>query len=502
MTTFLQTSRFLALSTALSAGLAACAGATEEPTDYNDDPPLANVDELLAGAPKADDIDRIDRKADEILPSENSTLLGIQSPVRSQGARGVCSIFSTVGLMEHLYIAAGSTMDPDFSEQYLQWSAKFEVNSFPNSSGSNATYNLEAINRFGVVDEATYPYENDEWGTLNDAACDGEDDQPTHCYTNGHPSDAVKAADKYFLPRSRWLHTGDIKTHMQSTGTGAVVGMTFFYQSWNHRKSELGRNMQSWDEGYVTYPSAKDKELSLVKRAGHSILLVGWDDDQLMPTLDEDGNPVLDANGEVVSEQGCFIFKNSWGTSGFGISSKWGPGYGCISYRYVREYGSVRVTGLPDITPVVEICDDGIDNDGNSQTDCDDSACSAEASCQSTGTTLSFDGEGGLSIPDNDAVGVGSTIVVPDNGTILGLRIELDISHSYRSDLRVSLHRGSEAIVLHDKSGGGADDLLVDVNLEDWNGSDLAGEYRLVIVDSARADVGTLNSWRLSATIE
>ena len=142
-----------------------------------------------------------------------------------------------------------------------------------------------------------------------------------------------------------------------------------------------------------------------------------------------------------------------------------------------------------------------IDNDGNSLTDCEDLACSDEPECQ-TVNELSFEGEGGLSIPDNDPVGVGSSINVSDIATIRGLRVEVDISHTYRSDLRVSLHRGSEAIVLHDRTGGGADNLSLEVSLDDWNGSDLEGEYRLVIVDSARIDVGTLNSWRLTAVID
>lgn len=490
---------------ALSAmSLTACdTNGTELEPDYSQTPPLANVDELLSGSPKSDQIDRIDRKADEILPATHTSILEFQSPVRSQGRRGVCSIFSTVGLMEHLYVKEGSKPNPDFSEQFLQWSAKFEVNSFPNTSGSNATYNMQAINRHGIVDEATYPYEIDQWGVANDPRCTGEDDQPTLCYTNGHPDDAVKNSERYFLPRSRWLHPNDIKSHMDQNETGVIVGLTFFYQSWNHRSSGLPTNGQSWNQGFVTYPSAKDKELSLEKRAGHSIVLVGWDDEQEMPTLDEAGNPVVDSGGNVVMEQGCYIFKNSWGTTGFGISSNWGPGYGCISYKYVEEYGRALTSRLPEITAVAEICDDLIDNDGNNLTDCEDLACSAEAHCQAVvGTQLSFDGTGALEIPDNDPVGVASSISITDTGNLRNLRIELDISHSYRGDLRVSLHRGSDAVVLHNKSGGGADDLKLDVNLDDFNNTDLAGEYRLLVVDTAGSDTGIVNSWRLTATVD
>ncbi len=38
-----------------------------------------------------------------------------------------------------------------------------------------------------------------------------------------------------------------------------------------------------------------------------------------------------------VMEKGFFLFKNSWGTSGFGILNRFGPGYGWISYAYVAD---------------------------------------------------------------------------------------------------------------------------------------------------------------------
>lgn len=73
----------------------------------DNDPPLASADDLLANAPKADEIPRSDYKSDEIPGERYLGLLESQSPVRSQGKRGVCSIFSTVVLMEHLYILEG-----------------------------------------------------------------------------------------------------------------------------------------------------------------------------------------------------------------------------------------------------------------------------------------------------------------------------------------------------------------------------------------------------------
>jgi hypothetical protein len=328
--------RFLAALAAAALLLSACAVAEEDLAGaggaLDNDPPLSSADDLLAGAPKADDLPR-EYKADEILPAEFSDLVDVQSPVRNQAQRGTCSIFSTIALMEHLYILEGSISAPDFSEQYLQWSVKFEMNSFPGTSGSSEIVNLRTINQNGIVAETMWPYEPTQWGPANDPKCTGTDPMPNHCYTNGHPTDAVRAANKFFLPRSRFVHPRDAKAHMFSKRHAVIASMDFFYQSWNHRKSELPTNADYWREGIVLFPNAKDREVSLAKRAGHSILLVGWDDTMEVQTVDATGKLVVDAAGKPVMEKGFYLFKNSWGTSSFGLDNPHGPGYGWISMR-------------------------------------------------------------------------------------------------------------------------------------------------------------------------
>ncbi len=499
----MRTNRSILSISLLTAAMSACSAGPSFDGDIGNDPPLAKLDEIKAGAPKADEIPRVS-KADELLPSRYDDLRELQSPVKSQGRRGVCSIFSTVALMEHLYIAEGSITDPDFSEQYLQWSAKFQVGSFPNSSGSNAGVNLEAINRFGIVTEDAWPYEIDQWGTSDDAECDGEDDQPTRCYTNGEPPATAVDADKFKLPRGRWLHPLDIKSHLYSQHTGVVVGLTFFYQSWNHRKSPLPTNSSYWDQGYVLYPNAADEEASLEEdmQAGHSILLIGWDDDLEVQTVDKDGNKVVDANGQPVMEKGFYIFKNSWGTSGFGIDNDLGAGYGYISYRYVQEYGSARISGLPDLGPRPEVCGDGRDNDNNGATDCADAACFGDAACGGSGSELVFENVSPVSIPDNDRFGVTSEIEVDAQGTAAAVAVDVDIDHTYQGDLTVSLVKDGTSVVLHDRTGGSNDDLKTTFVANGFDGVELGGTWQLMVVDSANADVGVLNSWRLRIIAE
>lgn len=461
-------------------------------------PPLTDRDVLLANAPKADDIAR-EFKADEILPPVYDELTTIQTPVKSQGSRGVCSIFATVGLMEHLYLVEGTIAEPDFSEQYLQWSVKFEVGGFPHTSGSSAFYNLRAINRFGVVEEDVWPYEPFQWNESDDPACTDEDNLPTRCYTNGEPTEEMLAAPKFFLPRSRWLHPLDIKAHMFNRGTAVVVGFDFFFQAWNHGRSELPTNDGYWREGVVLYPNAKDKEVSLENRAGHAILLVGWDDDLERQIVDENGDLVFDENGDPVMERGFYIFKNSWGTGSFGVDNPYGAGYGYISQRYIHEYGRVRISEIPEVEVPEEVCGDGLDNDGNGAADCADEACSMLPAC-TVSDELIFAGEGGLAIPDNDPVGVASVINVEDSADIAQLAVDVDIRHTYRGDLRVTLHHNGEAVTLHDRTGFGANDLVETYDVADWVGEDMTGEWKLVVVDLAGFDTGTLEAFTLRVT--
>ncbi|HEU5057159.1 MAG TPA: proprotein convertase P-domain-containing protein [Kofleriaceae bacterium] len=505
----MRTSSPLLSSLLLATVASGCAAdaADHDGLGLDNDPPLARRDDLFAGAPKADEIPR-EFKADEVLPPSFTDLVAAQSPVKSQGSRGVCSIFSTVGLMEHLYISAGAD-DPDFSEQYLQWSAKFQVGAFRNTSGSSASVNLDAVNRFGIVIEQLWPYESVQWGPGNDPDCDpmadgDEDDEgmPTKCYTNGAPPAAAQSGQKFRLPAGRFLSVLDVKSHLKNRRTAVIADLDFFYQSWNHRRSTLPTNRGYWDQGYVLYPNDTDKRVSLEKRAGHSIVLVGWDDTLEVPIVDENGEQVIGSNGEPVVERGFYLFKNSWGTAGFGIQNDHGAGYGWISQRYVREFGSIRISDKPAIERPGEICDDGRDNDGNGDTDCDDAACSSAPECQGGGEAIVVDGQGSLAIPDNDPAGISSAAVASEGGTIVKLMVNVDIDHTFRGDLRVSLHKGSKAVVLSDRAGGGADDLVLSMDVTGFAGEDLAGEWRLVVADMAGDDVGTLRSWSLEAIVE
>ncbi len=526
------------LAVLLAFGLAACdSGADDLSTppgaDPSDEPPLQSADVLLEGAPSNGDLPD-EPKADQVMPKQFD-LVEFQSPVKSQGRRGVCSIFSTVALMEHLYIKEGTILDPDFSEQFLQWSVKFEVGAFRTTGGSNASSNLDAISRFGIVDEATEPYQPSGWTTADDERCTG-DDRPTLCYTNGEPSEEVKSAKRWKLPRSRWVSSRakNIKAFMYTNKQAVAAGMTFFYQSWNHGGSKIPVSSEYKAQGYVLYPNAKDKELSLEKRAGHSILLVGWDDDLEVPILDEAGEQVLDANGEPITEKGFFLIKNSWGTGSFGNKNPKGDGYGWLSMRYVEEYGSIVGANEPTVDLGPELCGNGLDDDRDGQIDCDDSECAADAACAEPEVCddgVDNDGDGDLDCADSDCAEHGACIpqegrapiqasneteiAIPDNdpaGIVSSLQIEAEpgfildevelgllIEHTWIGDLTVRLvHPDGSVAVIHDKTGDDADDIVIEAQrIEAFAGKPAAGTWVLEVVDTAGGDLGTLVGWSL-----
>jgi subtilisin-like proprotein convertase family protein/C1A family cysteine protease len=486
----------LVLAGLMALGLSAC-GLEGEENDIGDSPLLMDVDVLLDGAP--DKADLVDEKTD-LVPPRQFDLMQYQSPVRNQRSRGVCSIFATVALMEHLYIKEGTYRTPDFSEQYLQWSAKVELGSFTHTEGSSADSNLKAINRFGIVEERDWPYDATRWTASNDPACvSGEDNLPVKCYTNGDPPQAARDAKKWKLPASRWVSAtaNSIKAFMVNKGQAVNVGGTFYYQAWNHGASTLPVRSDYSRKGYVLFPNAKDREESLKKRAGHAFLLVGWDDDLEVQSVDENGQLEVDAQGNPVMQKGFFLFKNSWGTGRFGVENPKGDGYGWIAYRYVAELSAVAAD-VPKVDAPInpENCTNAIDDDRDGKTDCDDSDCAEHAACKAE--RLLYENATPAAIPDNNASGISSTIDVSLDALIGALDVSVDINHTYRGDLEIRLiHPDGTDFQVHAPDSSSGDDIKQTFPVAAFNGKRTLGRWTLRVIDRAAQDTGTLNRWSL-----
>ncbi|MCA9472887.1 MAG: M6 family metalloprotease domain-containing protein [Nitrospirales bacterium] len=111
----------------------------------------------------------------------------------------------------------------------------------------------------------------------------------------------------------------------------------------------------------------------------------------------------------------------------------------------------------------------------------------------------------GLSIPDNTGAGISDKITVDQDAVIAGVKVMLDITHTYRGDLRVTLVTPwGEEIRLHERhQGGSSDHILETIDESDLqvlatlHGRSVKGDWGLIVQDLAPADIGVLNRWGL-----
>ncbi len=111
------------------------------------------------------------------------------------------------------------------------------------------------------------------------------------------------------------------------------------------------------------------------------------------------------------------------------------------------------------------------------------------------------------SIPDNNATGVTSLLTVSGvSGSLAEVDISVNITHTYKGDLRVTLiHPDGTAVILHNQTGGSADHVITTFDtltapaqpLSAFVGKNPNGTWQLRVQDLASTDIGTLNGWSL-----
>ena len=138
----------------------------------------------------------------------------------------------------------------------------------------------------------------------------------------------------------------------------------------------------------------------------------------------------------------------------------------------------------------------------------DAAAAVAEALRRKTGgvpeETLTPSASPALNIPDANPTGVSSTINVAADMTISSIKISVDITHTFIGDLKITLNTPlGTAIVLHDRNGGGTDnlqktfDLTSTPTLGGLTGKSAKGDWVLLVQDLASVDTGRLNRWSM-----
>ena len=106
-----------------------------------------------------------------------------------------------------------------------------------------------------------------------------------------------------------------------------------------------------------------------------------------------------------------------------------------------------------------------------------------------------------VAIPDNDLNGVTSTLSVMDAGTVKSVQLSLNLRHTYRGDLTIELRHGGLSFNVFDGTSvdrPSSDDVVFEaLEVDGFEGSNLSGDWELVVVDSARIDVGRVVDWSL-----
>ena len=107
-------------------------------------------------------------------------------------------------------------------------------------------------------------------------------------------------------------------------------------------------------------------------------------------------------------------------------------------------------------------------------------------------------------IPDNTQAGIRDVIRFSEAATVSSIKVTVDIAHTYRGDLCVTLYAPSgTGVILHNRTGAGSDNLKASFDVTTTPGlrnlvkQSIAGEWALHVQDLASADKGRLNSWEI-----
>lgn len=115
-------------------------------------------------------------------------------------------------------------------------------------------------------------------------------------------------------------------------------------------------------------------------------------------------------------------------------------------------------------------------------------------------TTKTYESKDAAAIPDNASAGITSVIQIPDSITAKKVSVQLDITHSYVGDLKITLQHGSTTVTLWNKAGGSQQNLQQTFDAAKFANTNVSGAWTLKVVDAAAQDAGTLNRWVITVT--
>ncbi|WP_137045769.1 S8 family serine peptidase [Pseudolabrys sp. FHR47] len=107
---------------------------------------------------------------------------------------------------------------------------------------------------------------------------------------------------------------------------------------------------------------------------------------------------------------------------------------------------------------------------------------------------------GTYAIPDNNSTGVTFTVTLGAGVTIETLRIQMGITHSYASDLVITITSPSGTVsTLHNRTGGSSDFANWTFSSNAFRGEESAGVWTITARDLVASDVGSIASTTITA---
>jgi hypothetical protein len=329
------------------------------------------ISEVIAFA----DSEPAPQKSDFLAHSRSFT------PARSQGGRGTCSIFSAIAWLEFWTRRnRGARATLDLSEEWLQ----YLVSRFQSEDGSDSLQNFELLRQWGAPREESLPYLEEDWlenpsrlseercggvprGRLRRSCLIGHWDPRALDVSPSEREEAFPALERArreaeartqrlgMIPQSARssVRTVQEAKRLLADGIPLTLDLDFFYGAWNHREAVelgIGRNEAAWTRGDVGFPEEGSLDLKNSEKdpAGHSVLVVGFDDTEEVVTRSR----MQDGSIQEFRYRGVYYFKNSWGTEGFGREFQTQgvalPGYGRITQRYAHRFGAFYRMDLPE----------------------------------------------------------------------------------------------------------------------------------------------------------
>jgi subtilisin-like proprotein convertase family protein len=103
-----------------------------------------------------------------------------------------------------------------------------------------------------------------------------------------------------------------------------------------------------------------------------------------------------------------------------------------------------------------------------------------------------------VAIPDDNPVGISSSIPVIGSGTVASLSLSLSITHGFPDDLHVTLTSPHGTTYVVSDPATGVHTQFDNLSIPAFGGEPAAGSWRLAVVDMDPTEAGRVNGWSLA----